>query len=44
METFTELFGSLFLFIYHCFDRVVIRGFPIFNERGFWMPTNISAC
>ena len=27
METFTELFGSLFLFIYHCFDRVVIHGF-----------------
>ena len=22
METFTKLFGSLLLFVYHCFDRV----------------------
>ena len=29
METFTELFGSLLLFVYHCFDRVVIHGYPI---------------
>jgi len=27
METFTELFGSLLLFVYHCFDRVVIHGY-----------------
>jgi hypothetical protein len=26
METFTKLFGSLLLFVYHCFDRVVING------------------
>ena len=27
METFTELFGSLLLFVYHCFDRLVIHGY-----------------
>ena len=29
METFTELFGSLLLFVYHCFDRIVINCYPI---------------
>ena len=27
METFTRLFCSLLLFVYHCFDRVVINGY-----------------
>jgi len=27
VETFTKLFGSLLLFVYHCFDRVVINGY-----------------
>ncbi|MDQ1474182.1 MAG: hypothetical protein QOJ99_5662 [Bryobacterales bacterium] len=27
METFTKLFGSLLLFVYHCLDRIVINGF-----------------
>ena len=27
METFTRLFGTLLLFVYHCFDRVVINGY-----------------
>jgi hypothetical protein len=27
METFTRLFGSLLLFVYHCFDRIVINGY-----------------
>jgi len=27
METFIKLFGSLLLFVYHCFDRVVINGY-----------------
>lgn len=27
METFTRLFGSLLIFVYHCFDRVVINGY-----------------
>ncbi len=26
MEDFTRLFGSLLAFVYHCFDRIVIRG------------------
>lgn len=26
MEEFTQLFGSLLAFVYHCFDRIVIRG------------------
>jgi len=27
METFTKLFGSLLVFVYHCCDRIVIRGY-----------------
>ena len=27
METFIKLFGSLLLFVYHCFDRVVINSY-----------------
>jgi len=27
METVTKLFGSLLVFIYHCFDRMVIHGY-----------------
>ena len=27
MERFTKLFGSPIVFVYHCFDRVVIRGY-----------------
>ena len=27
METFTKLFGSLLVFVYHCFDRMVIQGY-----------------
>jgi hypothetical protein len=27
MEAFTKLFGSLLLFVYHCFDRIVINGY-----------------
>jgi hypothetical protein len=27
METFAKLFGSLLIFVYHCFDRVVIHGY-----------------
>jgi hypothetical protein len=26
METFLRLFGSLLVFVYHCFDRIVIQG------------------
>lgn len=27
METFLKLFGSLLIFVYHCFDRIVIQGY-----------------
>jgi hypothetical protein len=27
MDVFTELFGNLLVFVYHCFDRVVIHGY-----------------
>jgi hypothetical protein len=27
METFNKLFGSLLVFVYHCFDRIVIHGY-----------------
>lgn len=27
METFTKLFGSLLIFVDHCFDRVVTHGY-----------------
>ena len=27
MESFIKLFGSLLVFVYHCFDRVVINGY-----------------
>ena len=27
MELFTRLFGNLLLFVYHCFDRIVIHGY-----------------
>ena len=26
MEIFTQLFGDLLAFVYHCFDRIVIYG------------------
>jgi hypothetical protein len=27
MELFTKLFGDLLVFVYHCFDRMVIHGY-----------------
>src|SRR5271170_6886288 len=27
MDAFTRLFGSLLIFVYHCFDRIVINGY-----------------
>ena len=27
MDVFTQLFGSLLVFVYHCFDRIVIHGY-----------------
>ena len=27
MELFTKLFSDLLMFVYHCFDRIVIHGY-----------------
>src|SRR5450755_1978455 len=27
MDAFAQLFGSLLVFVYHCFDRIVINGY-----------------
>ena len=27
METFMRLYGGLIVFVYHCFDRIVINGY-----------------
>ncbi len=27
METFMRLYGNLIVFVYHCFDRIVINGY-----------------
>jgi len=27
MDTFIKLFGDLLVFVYHCFDRIVIHGY-----------------
>jgi len=27
MELFAKLFASLLVFVYHCFDRIVIHGY-----------------
>ena len=27
MDLFTRLFGNLLIFVYHCFDRIVIHGY-----------------
>ena len=27
MDSFTRLFGDLLVFVYHCFDRIVIHGY-----------------
>jgi hypothetical protein len=34
METFTKLFGSLLVFAYHCFDRIVINGYLEYLSRA----------
>ena len=27
IETFMRLYGNLIVFVYHCFDRIVINGY-----------------
>jgi hypothetical protein len=33
METFHTLFGSLLLFAYHCFDRIVVQLIDVAGRR-----------
>ena len=33
MELFSRLFGSWLLFVYHCFDRVVLSGYLMGLQR-----------
>jgi hypothetical protein len=33
MELFTKLFGSWLIFVYHCFDRVVLSGYLMGLQR-----------
>ena len=37
MELFIQLFGKLLVFVYHCFDRIVIHGYlsglSLYNVR-----------
>lgn len=35
MELFNRLFGSLLVFAYHCFDRVVIDGYLPKSTKRF---------
>jgi len=37
METFTKPVGSLLLFVYHCFDRIVINGYLSGLSRPEWV-------
>jgi hypothetical protein len=34
MDTFTKLFGSRVSFVYLCFDRIVILGYPLLTLRS----------
>ena len=34
METFAKLFEKLLVFVYHCFDRMVIQGYLPLLARG----------
>jgi hypothetical protein len=44
MELFTQLFGNLVAFAYHCFDRIVIHGYltgltrPLFFHKRLCGP------
>src|SRR3954467_7517402 len=37
MDSFTRLFGDLLVFVYHCFDRIVIHGYL----RGLSRPEQV---
>jgi hypothetical protein len=33
METLMQLLGAMTVFVYHCFDRIVINGYPSMLSR-----------
>jgi hypothetical protein len=33
MELFTKLFGAWLIFVYHCFDRIVLSGYLMGLQR-----------
>ena len=38
METFAKLFERFLVFVYHCFDRIVIQGYlvlAVIRKRSF---------
>ncbi len=37
MELFTQLFGTLLAFVYHCFDRIVILGYAPGCATNLWV-------
>ena len=39
MELFAKLFSSLLVFVYHCFDRVVL-GIPVVSKEAMSQRTN----
>src|SRR5208283_5378047 len=42
MEEFTQLFGSLLAFVYHCFDRIVIHGYLSGRrDRNRWFISSV---
>ena len=38
MELFTQLYGDVLAFVYHCFDRIVIYGYL----RGLSRPEQVA--
>jgi hypothetical protein len=38
MEIFAKLFGKLLLFVYHCFDQIVVNG----NLIGLPRPVQVG--
>lgn len=46
MDAFTKLFGNLLVFVYHCFDRIVINGYlePFRASRFKEMPFADVCC
>jgi hypothetical protein len=42
MELFTKLFSTWLLFVYHCFDRIVLSGYLMGLQRIHWGQPDLS--